>query len=404
VLGYLLSFLLSFTIVFASSSQKDPTYLNSIRKHVGLIPLKTNSKLNRSALSHAKYLIRHQKTGHYEQRNKKGYTGKNPSSRVRYTGYLSSIIKENISIHTQGNQASIKNLMSAIYHRFTFLSFMTEEIGIGHAHTNSRKSIQDISVYNLGSSHLSKLCQKYFSLIYGQYYIQDICSDASKRIPIENFKKEKMAIARRNAKVLYYPYAGERNIWPAFYNENPDPLPKYKVSGFPISVQFNPAYYQNIKLKKFRLYDSQGKEIQKTKILHKQNDPNHVFTTLEFALMPLARLEFGEKYTVIFEARADNKLIKKRWSFRTSMPKGKYFRISKNKETIHVNSGNTVILYIVPSHRRDILKSYTMKEALKIKFLDQNTLKIILPKQKNASTLTIKFSNNKRVTLKIKGH
>jgi len=400
VFRYLFFLLLSFTFLFSTGGN---TYLNDMRKQVGLIPLKSNKRLNRSALSHAKYLIINQKTGHYEQSHKKGYTGKTPSLRVKYTGYSSSLIKENVSINTKDNTSSIKNLMAAIYHRFTFLDFISEEIGIGHAHTSKRKSVKESYVYNLGSSTLSSLCNKYFPLLNNHYYMQNTCSNTKKMIAMEVFKKTKMSIAKRNAKVVYYPYAGERNISPAFYNESPDPLPKYKVSGFPISVQFNPAYYQNIKLKKFSLYTSQGKEIKKTKILTAKNDPNHLFTKLEFALMPLARLEYAEKYTVIFEAKAGHKSIKKKWSFYTIKPKGNYFRIAKHTQSIEVLSGTTIILYLVPSHRKDIIKSYTMKKGIKATFLDQNTLKILLPKRKYNSTLKIKFSNNKRLTLNIKG-
>ncbi|SFV71673.1 putative periplasmic protein [hydrothermal vent metagenome] len=384
-------------------ANQSTAYLNSVRQKVGLIPLKSNRLLHQSASSHAQYLIRHQKTGHYQKKGSKGYTGNTPSTRVRKVGYNSTIIRENISINTHGYKASVKNLFAAIYHRFTFLNFVSDEIGIGQYHSKNKKAVKNIYVYDLGSSTLSKLCKRRYPLSSGSYYMKDICRDKKKMVPMHSFNKEKEAISLKNAKVVYYPYNKEKDIWPAFYNEMPDPLPQYKVSGFPISVQFNPAYYKKVTLKKFRLYNNKGKEIKKTKILQKKNDANHLFTALEFALMPLARLEFGETYTVVFEAKADKKTIKRKWSFSTTKSKGTYYRLAKNSQSINVLSGSKIILYIVPTHGKDILRSYSCKKNIHAKFLDQNTLEIQIPKQRYSSKLNIRFSNNKRVRLNIKG-
>lgn len=401
-LCFILFFLLNTNILLAGNKE-GLGYLNSIRNKVGLISLKTNNALTQSASAHAKYLIRHQKIGHFEKKGKKFYTGNTPSQRVKRAGYDSLVVRENISINDLGAKASIDNLFSAIYHRFTFLDFLSDEVGISSSHTKSQRSIKHIYTYTLGSSKLSSLCNTFFPMINNQYYMQDVCPNTSKMIAMKEFKETKRQAYAKNTKIVYYPYHGAKGIRPAFYNESPDPLPKYKVSGFPISVQFNPAYYTKVKLKKFRLYNSKGKEIKKTKVLSQKNDPHHIFTALEFALMPLARLEYAEKYTIKFEAIANGKKIKKIWSFSTQKPKYEYYRISTKTKTLEAKAGTTIILYIVPSHRRDILKSYTMKAGIKAKFLDANTLQVTLPKSKRNSQLKIKFSNKKSVLLQIKG-
>ena len=59
----------------------------------------------------------------------------------------------------------------------------------------------------------------------------------------------------------------------AFYNESPDPLPDYDVSGFPISVEFNDHFIKNVKLKDFRLLNEE-KEVVETRTLDQHNDPH----------------------------------------------------------------------------------------------------------------------------------
>jgi len=225
--------------------------------------------------------------------------------------------------------------------------------------------------------------------------MKNICKENNKMIPRSRFREEKDYIRRKNKDVIVYPYANQRHIWPAFYNESPDPLPKYKVSGFPISVQFNPVNAKNVKLKSFRLYDEKGKEIKKTKILQHKNDHNHLFTKLEFALMPLARLEFGTTYTAVFEAVVDGSSVKKRWSFTTENPKEKVYRITQKKTTLNVKAGSTALLYIVPSSRNDILRSYKSRGGLKISFLDQNTLKVVFPKRSSSGRVSLGLGKRK---------
>ncbi|MDQ7084525.1 MAG: CAP domain-containing protein [Sulfurovum sp.] len=397
----LLGFVL--TSLLAHSSTKGLDYLNSIRSHTGLSTLKPSKILDKSSQSHAKYLIANQTVGHYQRKDKPKYVGKSPSSRTARVGYRSTVVRENISINTRTHLHAMQNLFSAIYHRFTFLNFISDEIGMSSLANIRNKRVQKAYVYNLGSSILSGLCKQHFTLLNGTYYMKDVCKKSSKMIPLSVFEAKKLQIQAKSAKIIYYPYDGEKEVYPAFYNEHPDPLPRYKVSGFPISVQFNPAYTKKVKIQSFRLYNQQGKEIHKTKLLTAQNDPNHLISPLQFALMPLARLEFAQTYTVVFEALADGKRIYKKWRFKTIVPREKLYRINKNHTTIEVQSGSSILLYMVPSHRRDIILSSSMKAGISSTFLDSNTLKITLKKQKKSTIHKIKFSNQKSVTLKIQG-
>ena len=160
-------------------------------------------------------------------------------------------------------------------------------------------------------------------------------------------------------------------------------------------MQFNPANCKNVKLKSFRLYDAEGKEIKKTKILQYNNDHNYLFTKLEFALMPLKRLEFDTTYTVVFEAVSDGNRVKKRWSFRTMKPEERIYRVSENKTKLTVEAGSKALLYIVPDSGKDILHSYRSKGGIKASFLDQNTLTVTFPKRRSSGRVSLDFGKKK---------
>ena len=114
--------------------------------------------------------------------------------------------------------------------------------------------------------------------------------------------------------------------------------------------------------------------------------------------MPLARLEFNTKYTTIFEANVDGTKVKKEWSFRTKKFKEKLYRINTNKSTLKVKAGSTIILYMVPNNRRDILKGYSVRGDIKATFLDQNTLRVTLPKRRTSKKMYLKFGKYKKVS------
>lgn len=371
------------------------SYLNEIRSHAGLIELKPNKALNRASSSHAKYLVRHQVTGHTEQRGRGLYTGDRPYKRALKAGYPSAFVVENLTINTVNQKQSIDNLLSAIYHRFVFLTLDQDEIGMGIAKTKRGRKFNSAFVYDLGSSAISKLCQKNYPKENGVYYITDICRDKSKMIPRTIYNSAKDKIRLKNRDIVLFPYPNQKGVSPVFYNESPDPLPRYGVSGYPISVELNSAIYKNISLKSFRLY-SNNKEIRDTKIIKHSSDRNKLFTKSQFALMPLKRLEYGTTYRVEFEASTSTKRVKKDWSFTTIKPKGKLYRITKKKSHLKVKAGSTAILYFVPSHRNDIVTRYGSR-GVKVKFIDQNTFKVQFPARKSNGKAVLDLKTKKVV-------
>ncbi len=384
----------------AKEYQSALSYLNGIRQELGLIQFKPNKKLDKAAKSHANYLLRQQKNGHYEKKGWKGYTGKTPSDRVLKAGYTSKFVMENVIVNTKTFDNSIDVLFAAIYHRFVFLNFDKDEIGIGSASSKKKRKVISSYVYNIGSEAITKLCNQYYMKQNGFFYMQDLCRDGSVTVPQYLFKEKQNDIRLKNSQLVLYPYPDAKDILPVFYTEHPHPLPGSKVSGYPISVQFNPASYTNVKLKKFRLYNAKGKEIKNCKVLTHSNDKNKRFTKLQFALMPLKRLEYGTTYHVKFEAMADGKKVKKRWKFSTKNPKGKLYKITKKRSTLKVKRGEKIVLYFEPKSNKDILSTIKYTGKLHTTYLDRNTLLVTVPKKRLSRDYSLK-AGGREVVLKL---
>ena len=391
VFRFIVGFLLIFSTLDAKEHQRASEYLNSIRQDAGLIQFKPNKKLDKAAASHAKYLVRQQKIGHYEKKGWGGYTGKTPSDRVLHAGYPSKAVMENVTVNTKTSHKSIDTLFAAIYHRFVFLNFGKDEIGIGSASTKKKKSITSSFVYNLGSTAISKLCKtSSFVMQDGAYYMQNLCKNSANIVPQTLLEKKQNEIREKNSKIVLYPYPNATNVSPVFYTEHPHPLPGSKVSGYPVSVQFNPAFYKKVKLKKFRLFDAEAKEIKKYKVLTHKNDKNRRFTPLQFAFMPLKRLEYGTRYRVEFEAVADGKRVKKSWKFTTKKPKGTFYKITKKKTTLKVKRGEKIVLYFEPRSKKDVLGRIKYTGKLHTTYLDKNTLLVTLPNKRSSRGYSLK--------------
>jgi len=286
--------------------------VNAVRYSAGMIPLQNNYVLSRSAYRHAKYLGRLRRKGHLERPGSVYYFGKTPFERMAKAGYPSRAGIENISYGDSSYARSVRVLMATLYHRLAFLDFRIDVMGSSE-YGNRRGRIY---VYDMGASPVAKLCSG-GRLSGGDSYVYGICADVRRRIPRRRFQEALRSVERRNARIVLWPPAGARDVPLSFIRETPDPIPRIYRAGYPVTVQFNPAYYRRVKLRRFRLYDEKGREI-KAKILHAGNDPHHKLGAGDFALIPLKRLAPGRSYRVVFEAIADGKRIRKTWSFRTA--------------------------------------------------------------------------------------
>jgi len=349
------------------------SYLNSIRQSVGLNKLQLNQDLDIVAQKHANYLVAHSINSHYEKSGAKFYA-QTPSKRAIKSGYLSKYIKENIVTDVSSTKKAIDVLFSAIYHRFVFLDFAVDEIGVGIAKNSHNKVVKNAYVYDLGLSLVAKMCQQEYLTLEGVYYMQDLCKDSTKYIPKSDYEKAIKDIQSSNPKVVLYPNKDASGVIPAFFDEKPNPMPGYKVSGYPISVELNPSYFKDIKIKRFRLYDAKGMMIR-AKLLRASNDPNKKLKDYQFAIIPLQRLDYDATYKTYFEANTNRGRVKLKWKFHTLKFDKPTYKITKQYTQIKTKQ-DSIILYIKPRNRKDIITKIKIKGKAKIDFIDANTLQL----------------------------
>lgn len=346
-------------------------YLNTLRMGAGLMPFQSHYQLNQAAKNHANYLTNHHTYGHQQHKEHHDFTGEFASSRVTHVGYAAPQVIENVSTHNQSYKESINGLFSAIYHRFAFLDFRSDLIGIGISQNKHHKE-QTAFVYNMSSLGLEQLYKNNQQI--NSKKIHDVL-DINKRL---------------NSKVVLYPYRNQSEVPPAFFDELPDPLPEHRVSGFPISVSFNSYYHKEAKLLKFELYDGNGKEITNNIIYDHKSDPNKRLEKLDFVLFPLKRLEWNSQYHVKFVAVVDQQIIKKEWSFSTQQFNEPLHIVHQSDKLFKIKQYDSHIFYFPPKSKVDLLSDIAYPSNVDIEFIDKNTIKLTaLAKVKNRQKLRI---------------
>lgn len=366
---------------YALDLQEGFNYLTQIRTDAGLRPLTAHPQLAQSATHHARYLQRNGLQGHLQLPNTPGFSGETVAERVVAAGYPSRQVTENISTHSDNvsPRQSIESLMGAIYHRFGFLNFAMDEIGLGY----SANEAIHVFVYNLGNSAVRQLCSG--SSFTGQEsYYHKVCADPDFRISYVAMDEARATVGSKHRDRVVWPVPDSHDIPPAFYEEDPDPLPAYSVSGYPISVQFNPLFYEGNapqidRFELFRVRD--GSPVEPTLLLTAATDPNHKLTPLEFALFPLQRLDWGSRYRVELAYQVSGMVHLMEWQFTTRDLKLPLYVIHKSGEYISARSGQPFAVYIPPESDQDdnsdVSWRYTptLKE-FKVESIDGNTLKI----------------------------
>ena len=345
-------------------------YLNFLRKEAGEISLKENGYLDKAALNHANYINLNNIIGHYENEGYEGFSGVTPSDRAIAAGYQNRMVLENLSYGDKDINESIDGLFSAIYHRFGFLNEWINEIGIGAS--------DETYVYDMGNSYINELCSEPQKEINESYY-QGICANKNLKILVSDLENSKEKVEKLNKKIITWPISNIP-VSPVFYDEEPDPLPNQSVSGYPVSVKFNEYYYKNINFLDFKLYDENNNEVQ-TILLNKDTDPNNKLSNLEFAFFPKNRLNWGSKYTAVFDYEIGGNEKEIKWSFYTKSLKYPYYKINSNEFNSTILPNKTYAFYFVPQDENDKFNSVQVKYDVKnidFDFIDFNTVKVKL--------------------------
>ena len=413
--------LMLFPIYLSASSKDDALkYINQLRQEAGLVALSNNTLLEIASQQHTDYLNEQNSNGHYENNSASSfYSGFSPVDRGESAGYHSFFYIENLSIGQKDIYASVDDLMSAIYHRYAFLNFSIDEIGIGINSDNIKRKIYN---YDMGNSFISDICNNpdnYSpSASETSYYPGTICpniTDSSIEISPNAYNDALYHYSKTYSDYIVWPSKDSTNIRPVFFEESPDPLPDYSVSGYPVSIEFNDYKYKddNITVTSFKLYEADGTEVTDTRELNGANDPNKEITGLEFVLFPLNRLKFNTKYKVVIHYSINNVPISNpiEWSFTTKSIGHPYYIVTDSTSTLNLKAGVTYALYYPPADHFDVIKSYnysvtTTDDTIEpsIIFADQNTLLVTL--SSNISSVTLYTSSNsathnKTITLKV---
>lgn len=368
-----------------------------------MIKYNENRLLNKSALNHAKYLFYHKDNRHKQIVYKKYFSGKTATKRANVVGFNSNV-SENIAIGSSNTQESIDNLFTAIYHRFNFLNFKNDEMGVGFVYDEVNKSYSN--VFNMGNSHLEYLCKQKSFEGYGTFYTQ-VCKDENFKIEQSIYLKAKNKNINTNPKIVVWPYANQKDFQPVFYEEIPDPLPNCSVSGNPISVQFNPLKSGDIKLKSFKLFELKNNnyyEVKDTKMMTSKNDPNKKFTNKQFALFPMNRLKWNQKYKIEFKYFEDNILKSKVWSFKTKALAYEEIKFDENQKEYFIKKDKNQIISFPTKNCNDKLdrfKYFYSKdlEVNRLDFIDSNT--ILLNFSGQSSSIFKFIKSNKEFHIKL---
>jgi uncharacterized protein YkwD len=374
------------------------SYLNQLRQNAGMITYIQNDNLNTSAYNHANYIKLNNITGHGESVQNSGFTGASSANRAVAAGYGHRHVGENLSTGQVNVSSSIDDLFSAIYHRFNFLDFSFDEIGIG---SESLTTNGDIFNYNLGLSQLTDICSGSPFDGYGRYYYQ-VCADSSFKVEESEYKNALSQNQNDNPSYVLWPHKDQNDTKTVFFEEYPDPLPDCSVSGYPISIQFNPAKNGEIDIIDFKLY-SNNQEITNTRILDDINDPNGKFTSNQAALFPQERLTWNTNYKAVVQYKEDGRLKDIAWNFKTRSLPYPHYTINRTNTTLNIKNGQTFLLYIAPQDCNDSSAGYSMSYSSNLSinssFYDQNMIQLTITG--GSGTINLHTNNGRDIKLNI---
>lgn len=350
--------------------------LNSIREAMSMQLLQKNNNLQKAAQAHADYLVVNDESTHNEIEGHKGFIGTRAVDRAFASGYRSSHVIENLSTKNVNAKSSINGLFSAIYHRFSFLALGIDEIGVG-IQQDQKHTAQSAFVYNMGNSEINRLCVGESFGGHGKY-VYGVCEDKTHRIGAKKFHTALNHAKQYNPKIIVYPHDGQKEVPPAFYDEVPDPLPSHEVSGFPVSIEFNDYFFDDVILHSFKLYGENGEEISEVQMMDKQTDPHYMFTKHQYALFPLKRLAYDTDYRVEVVYSSKGKEAKKVWRFKTETPQEILHVVKEREEHVNIKHGKSYVIYFEPMDEHEMMNNIQFPNDVYIEFLDNHTIKMTL--------------------------
>lgn len=205
---------------------------------------------------------------------------------------------------------------------------------------------------------------------------------------------------------IAWPPGGATGIAPAFFVEEPDPLPTIDVSGNPVSVQFNPAHVgrvADLRLALTRIDVDPPRPLTEGLLMDHRNDPNRLLSPLEFAWFPFQRLDWGATYEVVLEAVIDGLAERYRWEFATAGDDLPVLTLEGASRTFRVEPGRPYLLYVPPTPTQAMTAlstrtRHTRGNSVDITFVDPNTLRVVI-EARWCSPIRIAFDDGREAEL-----
>jgi uncharacterized protein YkwD len=346
-------------------------YLNQLRKGAGLILFKSNDYLDTATQNHTDYLILHDLFAHYEYKDTypEGFTGTRSWERGVAAGYGWTNGRPYSEIISAGNSDiydSIDSHFGAIYHRFSFLSLKTVDLGMGFSKSSSYKYN---SVYGFNMANDGNVTETY----------------------------------QMNPKYVLWPYDNYDRMQSTFSNyEDPKPMPECARGGVtanPISIEFNPKKNGHISMNSFKLYGLDGVEINNTKILTKENDPAGKLNENQFVLFAMNSLDVNRGYRAEFsylESEANQTIS---WYFKTRSYPYDGYRVVKDMQ-YDVLTGKSYLLQVKPDNCNISINGYRYSGApISIEQLEYDLFKVTPHSSALGDVTTFDFYNGMTFSL-----
>ncbi len=317
--------------------------LNAWRQQAGLGALTMSPALVSAASAHGRYLATHGVNSHRQTPGRAGFTGRQPGDRALSAGYPNRYVAEVLSTYMNESRVSdarrsLDDLLAGPYHRFLLLDWTRDELGIG---CHQREQIA--WVYLLGHRGA--------------------------------------AAAPEQPPLVVWPPDGAEDIPPVFFAEQPDPLPGHAVSGYPISVQFNPVRFPEApQAVRLQLVEAEtGRRLPMIVQRQKSNDPHGLLNDHQFVLFPRGRLEWGQTYRAELRYGKDG-LHNHAWGFRVRERQEPVHWITEADHIVRPEPGRPFLLQIPPVEGGDASMSYRLAThpslEIEAEFVDPQVLRV----------------------------
>lgn len=266
--------------------------LNQERTQCGFGALQQDSRLDKSAGSHAAFLVSNGISwGHFEEAGRPAYTGVTEADRATAAGYLDPVgadlagdVGPIVAAGTMGTTKQIRDLLAAPYHLLS-LTDSAADLGVGYSQ----------KIQGTGETPALNLTLGF------RAGINELAAD----------------------QVYSYPCEGSAGVQAGLADETPRPVPSnlaqsYKLYGSPIAVRVRNG--KMLSLTGATITSDSGQAVQ-AQIVDRSNDPNGgalLRGDNNAFVLPLAPLQKGTSYGATLTGTSDGVAFTKTFSFITA--------------------------------------------------------------------------------------